>query len=183
MHYILRKFTAVVILAAVASAAQAQMGGGMRRGGGPGGDGDRGRPDASMPGEGAPQMGANDQVQVQLNRVSAALRLAPEQATGWQLYENKVVALLEDLQRGTTQPQGVDALKQIDARVDVVRNRLTALEDISDAAKKLYAALNAEQKSVADRMLAGTVPALYLYSPMGMAPRAPGRSGKAERRG
>ena len=170
----------IVLLAMLSAQASAQYGG-MRRGGGPASDGERARPDAAMRRDEMPTMGANDQVQMQLNQVRSALRLAPEQAPGWQVYENKVVALLEDLRRGVVQPQGAGALKQIDARVDVVRNRLTALEEIAEAAKKVYASLNDEQKTVADRMLPGTVPALY-SGPTGMPPRPGGRPGEFERR-
>jgi hypothetical protein len=72
-----------------------------------------------------------------------------------------VVALLDDLSRNAQAPGGENALQQIDRKVDTVRNRLTAMEDLLDAAKKLYAALSDGQKEMADRMLPGTVPALY----------------------
>jgi hypothetical protein len=179
MHDI-RKVLAITLLLALSSIASAQVGGGMRRGGGPANDGDRARQDAAMRGDTMPMMGANDQIQMQLNQVRSALRLAPEQAASWQVYENKVVDLLADVRRGVMQPEGGGALKQIDARIDVVRNRLTALEEIAEAAKKLYASLSEEQKTVADRMLAGTVPALY--SGIGMPQRPGGRPSESERR-
>ena len=157
----IRVTLAILLLAALSGQADAQYGGGgMRRGGGTG-DRDRSRADDPAMRREAPVMGANDQVRMQLNNVRATLRLTPEQAAVWQVYENKVVDLLDDLSRGVTQPQGGNALKQIDSRVDVVRNRLTAMEDIAEAANKLYASLSDEQKSVADRTLAGTLPALY----------------------
>jgi hypothetical protein len=110
-------------------------------------------------------MSANDQARLQLSNARLALKLTPEHAPAWQVYENKVVDLLDDLARGINAPQG-SALKQIDARIDVVRNRLTALEDIADAAAKLYGALTEEQKSAADRMLAATLPTLYSGAPL-----------------
>jgi hypothetical protein len=103
----------------------------------------------------------NSQARVQLASVRSALKLTPEQAPSWQLYETKVVELLDELGRGFTPPAGVTAIRQIDARVDVVRHRLTAMEDIADAAAKLYSGLSAEQKSTADRLLAATLPTPY----------------------
>lgn len=110
-------------------------------------------------------MSANDQARLQLSNTRITLKLTPEQAPAWQVYENKVVDLLDDLARGINAPQG-SALKQIDARIDVVRNRLTALEDIADAAAKLYGVLTEEQKGTADRMLAATLPTLYSGAPL-----------------
>lgn len=180
MHEIIRKVLAVTLLLTLSSTACAQVGGGMRRGGGPAGDSDRARPDTAMRRDEMPMMGANEQVQMQLNSVRSALKLTPEQAAGWQVYENRVVDLLADLRRGTVQPEGGGALKQIEARIDVVRNRLTALEEIAEAATKLYASLGDEQRTVADRVLAGTVPALY--SGMGTMPsRRDGRAPGSER--
>jgi hypothetical protein len=118
-----------------------------------------------MPRDEVTTMSANDQARLQLSNTHVALKLTPEQAPAWQAYENKVVDLLDDLSRGIHPAEG-GALKQINARVDVVRNRLTAMEDIADAATKLYGVLTEEQKSTADRMLAATLPTLYSGAPM-----------------
>jgi hypothetical protein len=160
---------ALLLLMAACGQATAQYGG--RRGGA---DRDRGRPDP-VPRDEVTTMSPNDQVRLQLTNVRSALKLTPEQAPVWQAYENKVVSLLEDLARGVSQAQG-NALRQIDSRVDVVRNRLTAMEDIADSANKLYASLSDEQKAMADRTLAGTLPALYT----GMPARAALRRGDGE---
>jgi len=53
------------------------------------------------------------------------------------------------------------ALQQIARKVDTVRKRLTAMEDIQEAASKLYAALDDKQKLTADQLLPSTIPALY----------------------
>jgi hypothetical protein len=45
-------------------------------------------------------------------------------------------------------------LQRVDLAVDAARNRLTALEDIAQAARALYAGLSAEQQRVADPRLA-----------------------------
>ena len=150
----------LVLILCVCGDAAAQYG---RRGGQGGGAGG-GRPEA-MPRDEVTSITANDQARMQLTNARTALKLTPEQAPAWQVYENKVVDLLDDLSRGVHPAQG-GALKQIEARIDVVRNRLTALEDISEAAGKLYGVLTDEQKSTADRMLAATVPTLYSGAPL-----------------
>jgi hypothetical protein len=155
----IRTTFALLLLAAVCGQAAAQHGG--RRGGT---DGDRTRQESARRDE-VTAMNPNDQARMQLTNVRSALKLTPEQASVWQAYENRVVGLLDDLSRGVNQPPGGNALKQIDSRIDVVRNRLTAMEDIAEAANKLYVSLSDEQKSMADRMLAGTLPALYSGTP------------------
>ena len=147
---------ALVLVLCVCADAAAQYGG--RRGAQ-----GAGRPPESTPRDEVTTVSANDQAR--LSNARLALKLTPEQAPAWQVYENKVVDLLDDLARGINAPQG-SALKQIDARIDVVRNRLTALEDIADAAAKLYGVLTDEQKGAADRMLAATLPTLYSGAPL-----------------
>jgi len=119
---------------------------------------------------------ADNQARAQLASVRTALKLTSEQVPNWRLYESKVVDLLDDLSRGFTAPTGVTAIRQIDARVDIVRNRLTAMEDIADAAAKLYAVLSEQQKGTADRLLAATLPTPY----PGMRVRAEPRRGGSE---
>ena len=109
---------------------------------------------------GVTRMSANDKVRMQLTDARLALKLTPEQNPVFQTYQDRVIGLLSDLGRGADAPEGEDALRLIDRRVDQARNRLAAMEEISDAAKKLYAVLTPEQKAAADRTLPGTVPAL-----------------------
>ena len=163
----------ILLTFAVAVPACAQFGG--SRHSGMGGGGNRASSaDGDSQLSGVTRMSANDQVRLHLTDVRLALKLTPEQAASWQSYENKVLAFLSDPSHGTT-PAATEesAPKQIERKLDVVRDRLTAMEDLSDAAKKLYAGLTDEQKVVADRMLAGTVPALYSGTPM--ASRGDGR--------
>lgn len=125
----------------------------------------------------------SEQMLMQLNGVRSALRLTPAQNPLWQAYEDRVTDLLSDLSRSANPPEGETAVRQLDRKVDTVRNRLAALEDIADAAKKLYAGLSPEQKEVADRLLAGTIPALYsgqLSSFRGEGP-PPGGEGRPSR--
>lgn len=142
-------------LLAACGQASAQSGGPHRGGEGRARQGPGGEPPEVT------RMSPNDQVRMQLNGVRSALRLSPEQGAAWQVYEERVIELLEDMARVAESPAGEGALKQIDRKVDLARNRLAAIEDVSDAAKKLYASLSSEQKATADRMLPGTVPALY----------------------
>jgi hypothetical protein len=163
---------------ALAGPACAQFGGGTggsRRGGAGGGAENRAR--SAEPSAGVTRLSQNDQIRLQLTDVRLALKLTPEQAASWQAYEDKVINLLADLSRGGEVPMGGSALLQIEGRIDIVRNRLTAMEDLSDAAKKLYAGLSDEQQTLADRMLPGTVPTLY----SGAGAPAPGRGRPGER--
>jgi len=150
-----RRLLLPLFLLAACGQVAAQMGGGHR-----GGESRSRQAPGGEPSE-VTRMSPNDQVRMQLNGVRSALRLSPEQGAAWQAYEDRVIELLEDMARVAESPAGEGALKQIDRKVDLARNRLAALEDLADAAKKLYASLNSEQKATADRMLPGTVPALY----------------------
>jgi len=165
----------LALLFALSGQACAQFGGspgGMRRGGGA-----ENRARSSDSTAGVTRLTANDEIRLQLTDVRLALKLSPEQAASWQAYEDRVLSLLDDLSRGGEVATGGDALKQIDNRIGIVRNRLTAMEDIADAARKLYAGLSDEQKSVADRALPGTLPTLY----SGAGASAPARGRPAER--
>lgn len=147
-----------LVLLTACGQALAQFGG-MRRGGGD--SGTRNRSDSSGELSGVTRISANDQIRLQMTDFRLALKLAPEQNPLFDAYQSKVFDLLSDLSRGGSTPSEEPAPKQIDRKVDTVRNRLAAMEELSDAAKKLYAALNDEQRKIADRMLAGTVPTLY----------------------
>jgi hypothetical protein len=82
---------------------------------------------------------------------------------------------MQDQLRGIAHPlEHEDALHQIDRRVDIVRNRLAAMEDIADAARLLYSMLSADQRKMADELMPTTVPALYSGLPD--FPRPPGDS-------
>ena len=48
--------------------------------------------------------------------------------------------------------------RQVGRLVDILQNRLAALDDIESAAKDLYAILDAVQKKVADQQMVGSVP-------------------------
>ena len=88
------------------------------------------------------------------------LKLSTAQMPAWEAYIGKVRALAGDISRSRSEmPAGPEtsALQRLDRSVDAARNRLAALEDVSDAAKALYAILAPEQKSRADPRLATIV--------------------------
>ncbi len=100
--------------------------------------------------------------QARLDRLKASLKITPEQEIVWQAYEDKVNALMADMNtRPVAPPENQTALQKVDQTVDIARDRLTAMEDIAVAAKALYAMLSNEQKTIADQRLAGTLPQFY----------------------
>ena len=97
-----------------------------------------------------------------LQEVKQRLKLQTEQQVAWDAFARRVQALMEDQMRGMPRPdEREDAVHQINRRVDVVRNRLAAMEDIADAAGQLYSALSPDQRKIADELLPTTVPTLY----------------------
>lgn len=107
------------------------------------------------------QMGV-ESLQQQLQDTAEALKLTPRQVVLWDAYQDAVAALMADqLKLQPVQARRQDAPRQIEARVAVVRNRLTAMEDLAQRADMLYQSLDEQQKKVADQRLPATVPALY----------------------
>jgi hypothetical protein len=139
-----KRATLALIMAAAATPALAQFG--RRRGG------DReGRP-ADKDGGGEPRVNS---LEVTAHELHEDLKLTAEQEPLWQAYVDKVRALGNDLARERgRRPAQADVQQQIDRIVDAARNRLTALEDIAQAAKTLYAKLTPEQQPAADPRLA-----------------------------
>lgn len=174
---------AAVIWMVAAAPALAQFGGrpgqgGM--GGPPGGPpGGRDRPGgergdgATHPGNGGTWAARHEE---RLHEAWVALQLRPEQEALWVTYEARVRSLVADLTRPVGDAATGSALRQIGGRIDLVRNRLTALEDVAEAASRLYAALDEPQRRTADRLLSATVPPLYSSSPV--EPVMPERGGR-----
>jgi hypothetical protein len=137
-----------VAFAAAATPVLAQMGGGRR--------GNRGRP-SEEPSKGGSQEPQADMLEVTLHEFHEDLKLSPAQEPAWESYLDKVRALANDIARerskGRSAAQG-SVLQRVDLAVDAARNRLTALEDIAQAAKALYGGLSADQQRVADPRLA-----------------------------
>ncbi len=151
---------AIAAFGLVVSAASAQYPGGGRGGmGGMGGsstrmqDGTRNRMPADTP------VSLTGQIQMQLGRLADELQLTPAQQASWGTYSDRVLKLADDIARARFVARSPDAsdttaLQQFDRLADVARNRMTAVEDIVDAGKALYAGLSPQQKAIADRSLA-----------------------------
>jgi hypothetical protein len=141
-----------VAFAAAVTPVLAQMGGGGRRG-------NRGK-SSDEQGKGAAQEPQADMLEVTLHEFHEDLKLSPAQEPAWESWSDKVHALAGDIarERGRSRSaaQG-SVLQRIDLAVDAARNRLTALEDIAQAAKALYAGLSAEQQRVSDPRLANVM--------------------------
>ena len=160
-----RLFAALVfmMLALSSLGVQAQFGGGMKRDGAGGRDQRSARSTNPKDGDAkkAPDAFAGG-VDAQLADTGAKLKLGPEQWLLWDRYQTRVLALMDDQMHAPAATAAAqNALQQIDRKVDTVRNRLAAMEDIADSAHLLYASLNTEQKAIADQLLPGTLPALY----------------------
>ena len=157
--------TRIVLLWAVLALASgqtlAQFGGGMRHGrGGSQGEGGGSQRDAGGDASGVTRLSANDRVRIQLTDLRFALMLMPEQNPLFDAYQSKVYALLSPWS-APPEPgpsQGPEALAKVAQRVSVARSRWMQMQDVYDAAAKLYGALAPEQRDVADRLLADTVP-------------------------
>jgi hypothetical protein len=94
-------------------------------------------------------------VHMRLSQLEEDLNVMPAQMPLWKTYRAKVLAMLDDARRDTrVLASESTAPKRFDALSDMARNRLTAVEEIVDAGKALYASLTPDQKSVADRRLA-----------------------------
>ena len=119
-------------------------------------------------------------IQESLRLTAEALKLTPTQLPLWDRYQEKVGALMTDQMKLEPYQGRQDALQQISRKVDTVRNRLAAMEDIRESAGTLYAALDADQKLTADQRLISTVPALYsgLGDSGGSTERKGARDGK-----
>jgi hypothetical protein len=103
-----------------------------------------------------------DQIGEQLAETAQSLALTPKQTALWDAYQESIGALLADqFKLEPYRGRNRSALAQIGDKVDVVRNRLAAMEEVADRASILYEALDATQKKIADQRLIGTIPVLY----------------------
>jgi hypothetical protein len=160
----LRKFRfvlSVCLALVIAVQASAQLGGRTRR------DSDSGgrRDDAGKVPSEITRLSANDRIRLQLSRTRLALNLKSDQASLWQSYEDKAIALLEDSAHAASWSDSESGPKQVEQRVATLRARLEAFERLADTANKLYSAFSEDQKKVADKMLPATVPAPYPGAP------------------
>ena len=125
-------------------------------------------PEATVP------MTLQSAVQYRLELLEEDLRVRPEQQKAWLNYRDRVLKLAEDAQRAarTALAGDMSAPQRLDRLGDIARDRLTAIEDIVDAGKQLYAVLTPGQQGVADRRLAVPVMALAGVEPNSATARA-----------
>ena len=163
---------AVVLGLATALPAYAQFGGLGRLGGLFGGGKNRSRQDAGESAQAQSEvtrLSADDRIRLALSHAHTELKLRPEQENLWQAYEKGVLALLENKAPEPSRASApVDRLKQRSASLGA---RSSSFQDLAGAATQLYAALTDEQKQIADRLLADTVPPEFPVS----APARPSR--------
>ena len=141
----LRPILAVLAACAFVATASAQMppspGGGRPTGaGGPGG---RSIADAMRNNE-ARMAGANyfELVTLRISQLEEDLNLTPAQLPAWNAYKERLTRMLDDQKRGArVSASETTAPKQLDGLADMARNRLTAVEDVVDAGKAMYAVL------------------------------------------
>jgi hypothetical protein len=160
--------------ALLADRAFAQFGGRRGRGGmdsgggtGPGG------------GQGKGSKEPTPMLEITLHELQKDLKLAPEQQPLFDAYAETLRGLANDVARERQRQSAAKAVsatlvERIDHNVDALRNRLTAVEDIAQAAKTLYAKLNPDQQRVADPRLA-TLMLLPLSQEGPMKPPPSGR--------
>lgn len=158
------------------------MGGGMGGGMGDGPPGGGRGPRSESQGKAnerheMPDPASPEQIAYQLDLLEDELQLAPPQQGLWQNFKARSLAYARDVQRernrglriaqGRPQP-GAAYLNQV---LDTARNRLTALEDVDDATRRLYQALTPPQATALDTRLP------YIIEPRGMPPGGPGAPG------
>ena len=151
---------AVLVLLAVAlvsSSAYAQFPAGAGQGGTRGAGGGK-APRTSQNRE-QPAMDVSAPVQIQLDRLEDDLALMPEQRDAWNAYADKILSFADDMTRAQfvartgSVPKDASAAQQLDQLADKARNRMTAVEDIAQSGKALYAVLSPDQRKIADRRL------------------------------
>lgn len=114
------------------------------------------------PGAGQGKAGKSEptpMLEVTLHELQEDLKLVPEQQPLFDAYAEALRGLANDVARERQRQNAAKAVsatlvERIDRNVDALRNRLTAVEDIAQAAKTLYARLNPDQQRAADPRLA-----------------------------
>jgi hypothetical protein len=118
------------------------------------------------------------QTQIALERLSEDLRINSAQDKAWSAYATRILKLADDIARARFIARealsGEIAAPQMFERIlETAQNRMTAVEEIVDSGRALYAVLTPEQQRIADKRLA--MVALQLAS--GSQPGAPMRPG------
>jgi len=98
------------------------------------------------------------QVQLVMDKLEDELKIGAHQQKAWDAYRAKVARYAEDLTRARysardMQDGGMTVPQQLDRLAEIASNRQTAVEEIVDAARAVYATLGPEQKRAADKGL------------------------------
>ncbi len=169
------------LLLPVCASAQMPPGGGGRPHDGRGKGADAPRAEQGIPA----MIPLADQLEEQLGLAREALKLTPEQLPRWQEFEIRAMRLASDLQRWKQRTRlssdNIAAPQAVERQIDVSRNHLTALEDLSAAMRPLYESLTDGQKSAADKQLPPIVGLLVNGSDMPAALRGPGPKNERSR--
>jgi hypothetical protein len=125
-----------------------------------------------------PMVPLADEVGEQLGLAREALKMSATQLPLWQEFEIRAAQLVTDLkrwkQRTRLASENIAAPLAAERQIDIARNHLTALEDLSSAMRALYAALGDSQRVTADKTLpqivgllvnGGDVPAASKHPP------------------
>jgi hypothetical protein len=181
-HGLIQAILNVVLVGILSTGAWAQAPGG----GPPGGSRGGGRPALPPSGLGCPPIDEGpsfaQRVGTELRGAKDALRLSNSQLPEWAIFEERSQRVLQDILKSQGPKQisraVTNAPQRIDLALDYPRNRLTALEEVSDSAKRLYESLSADQRAVADGRLPAVVLLLATASLQGGGPagmRPPGK--------
>jgi hypothetical protein len=117
------------------------------------------------------------QTQLALDRLEGQLQIGAHQQKAWDAYRAKVIRYAEDLSRARfsardMQDGGLSATQQFDRLTEIAGNRMTAVEEIVEAGRAVYAALGPDQKRLADKDLVLLPLRLVSGSGEGMTTRA-----------
>jgi hypothetical protein len=98
------------------------------------------------------------QAQLVLDKMEDELRIGAHQQMAWDAYSKKVLRYAEDLARARyaardMQDGGTTAPQQFERLTEIANNRMTAVEEIVESGRALYATLGADQRPIADKVL------------------------------
>jgi LTXXQ motif family protein len=110
-------------------------------------------------------VGLTAQVQASLERTADDIRINAAQEKAWNTYATRVIRLADDISRARFAAraelgEGVTALQLFDRISETAQNRQTAVEEIVEAGRDLYAKLSPTQQKFADKRLTVVVQSL-----------------------
>ena len=94
-------------------------------------------------------------VQKRLDRLKSDLHITAEQEPQWSAFSSSVMQQVEQMKAAHqgAREQPAKAPERIDRQAEMMKQRLASFETIAQAAKTLYAGLNADQQQIADQRL------------------------------